>query len=484
MSSKPSTTSKDQPRSIGVTEASPGAFAVAGIGRGQNTTEDIVDSVNKDAETDLDSAPVTAEVIVTAEPVDLEAKISPKKSTGKSTKSKTDIDDTKGYKSKVQVVIVGVILIVLAVILGILLNPGTPDEIFERRSRLVNLLSVVTDPVAFDPGHVGASEDRIAALKWLMSDDLALAWLEEPEALDDESLSTLTGVQKLRQRYVMAVLYYALKGENWSDKLNFLSSYDVCQWSVEKIERGAYPEYPNHSSPSKGAFCDDLGKMSEISVWWNNASGTIPDEVSYFSDSLTIFNLGGGSIEGTIPSWFENFSKLEGLSLHDNCLTGAIPEVLGSLPNLLYLILELNEDMLEGSLEFSCTSPTSFEHGMAVFSDPSVDCSCCTKCYDDFTCYFPIYNETFTRLNIYTLDSFLPDTGYVKQFQKKCMTPAAKEYIEEICPCVVNLSTEPGQFEGKCDDCTGDGAFPSYKHNIIEELGNMKELTNSGASVP
>ena len=266
MSSKPPAPSKDQPRSIGVTEASPGAFAVAGIGRGQNTTEDTVDSVNKDAETDLDSAPVTAEVIVTAEPVDLEAKISPKKSTGKSTKSKTDIDDTKGFKSKVQVVIVGVILTVLAVLLGILLNPGSPDEIFERRSQLVDLLSAVTDPVAFDPGHVGASEDRIAAVEWLMSDDLALAWLKEPEALDDEHLSTLTGVQKLRQRYVMAVLYYALKGENWSDKLNFLSSYDVCQWSVENIERGAYPEYPNHSSPSKGAFCDDLGKMSDISV--------------------------------------------------------------------------------------------------------------------------------------------------------------------------------------------------------------------------
>jgi hypothetical protein len=63
------------------------------------------------------------------------------------------------------------------------------------------------------------SSPQFQALRWLANDDTAV--------LDLESTPTVIIVEQ----YVLAVLYFATRGEGWGDQLNFLSASSVCEWN-------------------------------------------------------------------------------------------------------------------------------------------------------------------------------------------------------------------------------------------------------------
>jgi len=63
----------------------------------------------------------------------------------------------------------------------------------------------------------------------------AALWLAEDDprnlAVPDVSKRNTEGYRYVA-RYIMALNYFALDGENWFSKLNFLSGDDICDWNV------------------------------------------------------------------------------------------------------------------------------------------------------------------------------------------------------------------------------------------------------------
>lgn len=202
-------------------------------------------------------------------------------------------------------------------------------------------------------------------------------------------------------------------------------------------------------------------------------SGTVPDELGIFSDTMTALLLAGNSISGTMPS-LEKFSLLENLSLSDNCFTGAIPQSLFEIPSLEYFALYNNNNQITGSAEDYCaststaSSPAYREGTLGIFLDSEIECSCCTSCRpNEFECYNPIYNVTYPTINVKSAPDARDSKGNTLQFQKECISPEELEWVAENCPCVVPLDDEDSEiytdtfFNAECSDCAAPNALPS-----------------------
>jgi hypothetical protein len=70
------------------------------------------------------------------------------------------------------------------------------------------------------------SSPQFRALRWLANEDTAV--------LDLDSSPTVI----LVERYVLAMLYFATRGEGWGDQRNFLSATSVCEWNM--LEKGVF----------------------------------------------------------------------------------------------------------------------------------------------------------------------------------------------------------------------------------------------------
>ena len=204
---------------------------------------------------------------------------------------------------------------------------------------------------------------------------------------------------------------------------------------------------------------------------WNNLSGTIPHELSDFTDSIVEINIGGGSISGTIPSSFEKFTKIESIGLNDHCLSGSIPEF-SQIPTLKVLSI-INNAELTGSLNGFCNGVDYKNSETVILGDCDgcsgrddslfIECDCCNCCdHDNFVC---CDNEGNSWPSYFTYG--LSANGFVPSFDKQCLSKENEEFIQEECPCVVNISTdlEDQPFLGECTtNCTAEGAIPSYNY--------------------
>ena len=93
----------------------------------------------------------------------------------------------------------------------------------EIRDDLISILLPITisgGASIFTVNTRYTSRDRIQALEWLV-DDVFTSGDGVTEILE----------WKLRQRYVMALLYTSTNGENWDLQANFLSEDDECLWN-------------------------------------------------------------------------------------------------------------------------------------------------------------------------------------------------------------------------------------------------------------
>ena len=199
-------------------------------------------------------------------------------------------------------------------------------------------------------------------------------------------------------------------------------------------------------------------------------SGTLPHELSFFSEDIDTMNFGGGSLSGPIPNSFEKFTKMKMLVLNDNCLSGTVPEDMYRIPTLtIFMIFNNNE--LSGSLNGFCDGG-NFTEGMITIvgdcagSSGTVECDCCTCCdYDNYECTDPHSGESWPS---YYVDG-ISAKGYIKTFDKpqQCISDQQEQWIQEECPCVVNISTDLNRqpFRGQCTtDCTTEGAIRSYDY--------------------
>jgi hypothetical protein len=98
--------------------------------------------------------------------------------------------------------------------------------------------------------------------------NIALAWL----ALDDEAnmavpdvpITEMAGYRYIT-RYVLAVVYYSMGGENWNFQAGFTTIQDVCSWSDVKFDGSSFYR--------QGVFCDSKTGLIfalDLGTWIRN----------------------------------------------------------------------------------------------------------------------------------------------------------------------------------------------------------------------
>jgi hypothetical protein len=176
------------------------------------------------------------------------------------------------------VLVVGVIGVGLGVAFG---NGGADDDPPSSVPRGIELEKKIS---AIIPSlQLGPSQTE--ALNWLADDD--------PANLDFELVST----DELLERFIMALLYFSMGGDNWANSFGFLSASSVCMW--EEYSPFVYG----------GVRCDPM--VFEITLWSNNLQGQLPTELGLLSN-LRFLSLGYNQIFGLFPTELGRLTSLEG----------------------------------------------------------------------------------------------------------------------------------------------------------------------------
>jgi hypothetical protein len=134
---------------------------------------------------------------------------------------------------------------------------------------------------------------------------LAFEWLLE------NTQFSLHSRQRILQRYVMVILYYATNGDTWSRNDQWLVGADECLW----YNRGLPP-------------CTTNGDLVFLELQSNHLVGELPDELGLLTDLIDL-NFSGNDIVGPIPTTLGLLKKLEKLALSGTNINGAIPVELG-----------------------------------------------------------------------------------------------------------------------------------------------------------
>lgn len=118
--------------------------------------------------------------------------------------------------------------------------------------------------------HEYAEEIFWADTPWFF----ATEWIIATDTLELESSD-----RNLVQRWVLAVLYFQLNGENWS-YTNFLHGIDECQWDQ--------------------IVCDSEGDITGITLINGNLKGEVPFVLAALT-KLVILDLRGNELSGEVP---------------------------------------------------------------------------------------------------------------------------------------------------------------------------------------
>lgn len=216
----------------------------------------------------------------------------------------------------------------------------------------------------------------------MIQDDL----VDLPVAIPRAAISDDTIVQ-WRQRYVMSLFYYALKGDDWSLKLNFVNhSLPTCSWNqnftfpggqvttlgvlcdnyarVDAIRIGEYTHIVMVSLSIHGGFrCTQMMELSHFKPAFmfsvrNNLIGSLPAELGLLTDLTTLNWEQNTIITGTIPSALSKLNALQQFSCLYCTLTGKVPDWIGTgWPQL--IVLGLSQNTMTGSFPSSIAELTN-----------------------------------------------------------------------------------------------------------------------------
>ena len=195
-------------------------------------------------------------------------------------------------------------------------------------------------------------------------------------------------VQRIRQRYALATLFFATVGTSWDVSSGWLVEEDECSW------------YQQASSP-----CNDDGKLVRLHLSSNNLHGEIPPELSLLAPSIEVLALDGNKLQGSIPPELNQLVLLKVLDVANNDLSGSLPDPAGmeQLESLSVFGNPISGPIPEGfsfqsSLRSLVLAQTDLDgqigEGLCALSlsdfwldCDDVDCPCCTYCcFEDRGC--------------------------------------------------------------------------------------------------
>jgi hypothetical protein len=138
----------------------------------------------------------------------------------------------------------------------------------------------------------------------------AAKWIVDVDAMQLDATSP-----HLEQRYVIALLYYALGGEYWDNSTGYLTPANECLWYGIRCTYGS------------------SGNVTYIQLGNNSLVGSIPNETGVLQ-SLQVLNISANIINGTIPETLYDIKSLIHLDLSSNALQGFITTTIGKLASL------------------------------------------------------------------------------------------------------------------------------------------------------
>jgi hypothetical protein len=114
----------------------------------------------------------------------------------------------------------------------------------------------------------------------------AVHWIADKDPLQVAIGNTVA----FRERYALAVFYFALDGKHWMNSANWLTGTSVCKWNeVVTADDGS-------SSPI-GVLCNNNDQVSDLNLPSIGLNGSVPDEINLLT-SLTGFVYSGNNVVG------------------------------------------------------------------------------------------------------------------------------------------------------------------------------------------
>jgi len=143
---------------------------------------------------------------------------------------------------------------------------------------------------------------------------------------------------ELRERYILAILFYSTNGDNWKDKSKWLSNDDHCSWfgvtcNHNNVQRLTLSENGLQGTiPSELAF---LSSLDYIVFDTNKLHGRVPAEIFGLHD-LHRFDVEHNQLIGQFfqPEFFQCNETLKMLQIRDNLFSGTLPSEINSLTKL------------------------------------------------------------------------------------------------------------------------------------------------------
>jgi len=156
---------------------------------------------------------------------------------------------------------------------------------------------------------------------------MAFAWIVHEDELQMDPAD-----QRIIQRFVLALVYFANGGGTWQylDEV-WLSAAHECEWTVK-----------DSAGYDLGvALCvDDV--VTQLDFYNCNLSGTIQTELSRLTD-LDALILGRNAISGTLPTSLGSLTKLLNLNVEHNIMSGTIPSEFGRFASVRKLGFQYND---------------------------------------------------------------------------------------------------------------------------------------------
>ena len=171
---------------------------------------------------------------------------------------------------------------------------------------------------------------------------------------------TATSAPAAVDRAALVALYEATDGANWDNNANWLSDRPIGEWyGVIADLSGRVTELSLNFNQLSGEIPAELGNLANLELLEledNRLTGEIPAELGNLAN-LRYLDLWQNQLSGEIPAELDNLANLRGLGLGRNQLSGEIPAELGNLANLEALFLEDNR--LSGEIPAELGSLTS-----------------------------------------------------------------------------------------------------------------------------
>jgi len=147
---------------------------------------------------------------------------------------------------------------------------------------------------------------------------------------------------EFKERYALAVLYYAMGGNGWeyTTSMRWMGPENECAWNTE-LQNGTFI----------GVDCKGGPSVRSLILPGIGLTNNIPNEIAILSD-LSLIDFSGNNLKGRLTPKLGNLTLLQSLELGRNLFTGAFPDFFDSMSSLTFI--DLSHNKITG--EF----PTSF----------------------------------------------------------------------------------------------------------------------------